>query len=239
MQAPMNRGIILAPCLRLPLARLWTLRLSLASRIPCLFLCVRGVPLGLVVWSKPPDPARAFGHPVPQSGSMTRRHVALPSTRATPVDACPALRPRWCPAHSPSRTQDCCLPATGNRRLSSPYCFERYPYYPRLYSFRGSITRPASSFHPASYAHCWVCTWMSFLTCWLGVGQVGLEPTPVLTHWVTTTHFMGFRPIPRFRASLGATSAWLDAVSVTGAAESPPARSGHLLLTPRCSAADA
>jgi len=79
---------------------------------------------------------------------------------------------------------------------------------PRLYPFRGSITRPASSFHPAPYVHGWVCTWMSLLTCWLGLGQVGLEPS-VLTHWVTTTNFMGCLPIPRSRAYLGATSAWL------------------------------
>src|SRR5713101_3093595 len=71
------------------------------------------------------------------------------------------------------------------------------------------MTRPASLLHPASYAHGWVCTWMGLLTCWLGFDQVGLEPSPVRTHWVTTTHFMSFRPIPRFRASLGATSAWL------------------------------
>ena len=35
--------------------------------------------------------------------------------------------------------------------------------------------------------------------------QVGLEPS-VLTHWVTTTDFLGFRPVPRSRASLGATT---------------------------------
>src|SRR5262247_1649110 len=62
-----------------------------------------------MVWSKPPDHARAFGHPVPHSGSLTRRHVALPSSRVTPVDACPALRPRWCPDCSPLRLQDCCF----------------------------------------------------------------------------------------------------------------------------------
>ena len=73
--------------------------------------------------------------------------------------------------------------------------------------FRGSMTRPASLLHPASYAHCWVCTWMGLLTCWLGFGQVRLAPSPVLTHWVTTTNFMGLLPIPRSRAYLGATSA--------------------------------
>ena len=45
---------------------------------------------------------------------------------------------------------------------------------PRLSPLRGSITRPASSFHPAPYVHGWVCTWMALLTCWRGVGQVGL-----------------------------------------------------------------
>jgi hypothetical protein len=43
---------------------------SLVARalIPCLLQCVRGVPRGLVVWSKPPDHARACGHPVPTPG---------------------------------------------------------------------------------------------------------------------------------------------------------------------------
>src|SRR5207249_7143802 len=59
---------------------------------------------------KPPDHARAFGHPVPHSGYATRRQLALPSSRVPPMNACPALRPRWCPAHSPYSTQDCCLP---------------------------------------------------------------------------------------------------------------------------------
>src|SRR5206468_8929195 len=83
------------------------------------------------------------------------------------------------------------------------------------------MTRPASLLHPASYAHCWVCTWMGLLTCWRGFDQVGLEPSPVRTHWVTTPNFMSFRPLPRFRAYLGATSAglgggwlWCGAVDV-------------------------
>src|SRR5262249_23677728 len=73
------------------------------------------------------DHARAFGHPVPYSGSATTRQVALPTSPLTPLDPCPALRPRWGPAHSPYRTQDCCLPVRGNRRRSSPCHWERYP----------------------------------------------------------------------------------------------------------------
>jgi hypothetical protein len=65
-----------------------------------------------------PAHARAFGRPVPLSGSCTRRQVALPSSRVTPGDTCPALRPRWSPVGSPKRLRDCCLPVPRNRRLS-------------------------------------------------------------------------------------------------------------------------
>ncbi len=82
-------------------ARLGVLRLSLASPIPCLLPCVRGVPGGLVARAEAPGHARAFGHPVPQSGYDTRRQVALPRSRVPPLKTCPALRPRWCPRYSP------------------------------------------------------------------------------------------------------------------------------------------
>src|SRR3989454_1076887 len=82
---------------------------------------VRGIPYGLAAWWKPQDDARAFGHPVPSSGHCAWRQVALPRSRATPMDPCPALRPRWCPRHSPQPVQDCCLPARANRRLSPRY----------------------------------------------------------------------------------------------------------------------
>ena len=92
---------------------------SLVARLPDTLPAsrVRSVPHGLVPRGKPPGHARAFGHPVPHSGYGTRRQVALPSSRVPPVKTCPALRPRWCPAHSPSRPQDCCLPALAHRRL--------------------------------------------------------------------------------------------------------------------------
>jgi hypothetical protein len=91
--------------------------------------------------------------------------------------------------------------------LSVPPC--EFALCPRLYPFRGAMPRPVSLLPPASYAHGGVCTWMGLLTCWRGVDQGGLEPSPVLTHWVTPTNCMSLRPIPRFRASLGATSAGL------------------------------
>jgi hypothetical protein len=43
------------------------------------------------------------------------------------VETCPALRPRWCPPHSPSRAQDCCLPVPGDRRRSPHDLLEGYP----------------------------------------------------------------------------------------------------------------
>src|SRR5215470_16752490 len=92
------------------------------------------------------------------------------------------------------RTRPCALRTAAFRPLETvgvPLCTVlRVILLSTTLPFRGSMTRPASLFHPASYAHCWVCTWMGLLTCWLGFDQVGLEPFSVRTHWVTTTNFM-------------------------------------------------
>ena len=56
---------------------------------------VRGrlpLPNARAVWSS--------GSPL-SSGLSTRKQMALPSSQSTPVSACPALRPRWCPQSSP------------------------------------------------------------------------------------------------------------------------------------------
>jgi hypothetical protein len=134
------------------------------SPIPCPLRYVRGVPHGLMIWSKAPDHARAFGHPGPHSGSLTRRHVALPRSRVPLVKTCPALRPRWCPAHSPKRTQDCCLPATANRRLTTTLSLSGLHHAAYLLATPGSV-RPLTGRHAGS-----------LLTCWLGFSQVGLAP---------------------------------------------------------------
>jgi hypothetical protein len=125
---------------------------------------VRGLPAGLVAWLKRPAHARAFGHPVPHSGTVTRSQVALPSSRVPPLKTCPALRPRWCPAHSPKRTQDCCLPATENRRLTTTLSISGLHHAACLLATPGSI-RPLTGRHAGS-----------LLTCWLGFNQVGLAP---------------------------------------------------------------
>jgi hypothetical protein len=75
--------------------------------------------------------------------SLPRRREALPSSRITPLNPCPALRPRWCPPRPLSRDPDCCLPVTAHRRLSV-----RLPepiLGPQLYIFRSSMTRPGLS----------------------------------------------------------------------------------------------
>jgi hypothetical protein len=88
--------------------------------------------------------------------------VALPSSRVPPVKTCPALRPRWCPSHSPYRTQDCCLPALANRRLTTTIPISGLNHAAYLLTTPGFV-RPLAGRHAGS-----------LLTCWLDVSQVGL-----------------------------------------------------------------
>jgi hypothetical protein len=100
--------------------------------------------------------------------------MALPSSQATPMNACPVLSPRWCPGCLPCRPQDCCLPATGNRRLSPQYLLRTLPLSTTL-RFSGlnhaaSLLATPGSIHPLAGRHAG-----SLLTGWLGFEQVGLE----------------------------------------------------------------
>src|SRR5574341_2518320 len=52
--------------------------------IPCLLLSVCGLPKGLVVWSKRPTHARAFGHPVPHSGTVVKETGGSPTFPSSP-----------------------------------------------------------------------------------------------------------------------------------------------------------
>jgi hypothetical protein len=156
-------------------AHLGSLRLALASRSLACFRCVRGVPGGLGAGGKPPSHARALGHPVPLSGIYARRPMALPSSQATPMNACPALRPRGWPGGLPGRPQHCCRPATGNRRLSPHYLWRTLLLsttllFAGLHHAAYLLTTPGS-IHPLAGMHAG-----SLLTCWRGCDQVGLEP---------------------------------------------------------------
>src|SRR5262245_28861757 len=104
--------------LRLPPARLGPLRWSLASRYLACFRQFVVSPSGSCAGPSPPRTPGLLVVRSPLSGSGARRQVALPSSRVTPGDTCPALRPRWSPVGSPQRLRDCCLPVPRNRRLS-------------------------------------------------------------------------------------------------------------------------
>jgi hypothetical protein len=125
---------------------------------------VRGVPVGLVARRKLPVTPGPLVTRSPTPGLSSRRPMALPSSRVPPVKPCPALRPRWCPAHSPKRTQDCCLPATEHRRLTTTLSISGLHHAACLLATPGSV-RPLTGRHAGS-----------LLTCWLGFSQVGLAP---------------------------------------------------------------
>ena len=125
---------------------------------------VRGLPYGLVAGRKLPVTPGPLVTRSPTPGLSSRRPMALPSSRVPPVKPCPALRPRWCPAHSPKRTQDCCLPATENRRLTTTLSISGLHHAAYLLATPGSV-RPLTGRHAGS-----------LLTCWLGFNQVGLAP---------------------------------------------------------------
>ena len=82
--------------------------------------------------------------------SFPWRREALPSSRITLLPTCPALRPRWCPARSPWRGQDCCLPMSAYRRRWGQ--LPGLVLGPPLYIFRSSMTRPVFSPH-LCFAH--------------------------------------------------------------------------------------
>ena len=77
------------------------LRLSLASRY---LACSRAFVVSLAGSCPGGSPANTPGPVVtrsPMPGYASRRQMALPRSRVPPLKTCPALRPRWCPAHSP------------------------------------------------------------------------------------------------------------------------------------------
>jgi hypothetical protein len=102
---------------------------------------------------------------------LPKRREALPSSPITLLPTCPALRPRWCPARSPWRAQDCCLPV-------------------RIPSAFGSVVRTYPTVHEFSELNDAACVLALPLlrtvllstrpsvrlpTGWLACGRVGLE----------------------------------------------------------------
>ena len=105
---------------------------------------------------------------------LPRRREALPSSRVTPVNTCPALRPRWCPARSPCRAQDCCLPVTAYcrlwDRLPDPILMSTTIHFSEFNDAACVLAFPLLRTLPFSNR-----TSVRLRTGWLAVGPVGLE----------------------------------------------------------------
>jgi hypothetical protein len=166
--------------------------LSLSGRFACRSLPdtwrafrVRGLPHGRGTSGNAPriPPGRVVTRS-PPPGLSSRRPVALPRSRVPPVQTCPALRPRGCPAHSPSRAQDCGLPVRANRRLTTTLPIAGLPHAAGLLAPPGFV-RPLTGRHAGS-----------LLPCWRSLSQVGLAPHSA--HPLgNTNQFRGFSPIPK------------------------------------------
>jgi len=124
--------------------------------------------------------------------------AVLSSSQATPVRTCPDRSLRWC--------RDVChntpglLPSSRSKLSAFPVTITGYPYFPygpRIYTFRRSVTRPTHSLHLASYTPYWLCTQVHYRQG--GYSRlVGFARFPARTHWVTSTSFTTSLPIPRF-----------------------------------------
>jgi hypothetical protein len=204
LTSPPSSVLCAATTAALPVSGSFTCR-SFPDTLPA--SVVRGVPYGLMVEWKPPTTPGPLVTRSPTPGICARRQVALPSSRVPPMAACPALRPRWCPRHSPYRVQDCCLPALAHRRLSPRYLLRDILLSTTIHlsglNHAACVLATPGFVRPLTGRHAG-----SLLTGWLGVRQVGLAPE-VLTYWATATHFIGFLLLPRFRAYLGASKALL------------------------------
>jgi len=175
--------------------------------------------------------------------SLPHRSALLPLIFSKETIGSPKFpsHPSACMPRSQTPVVSCTLALSRPGLLPSGHCTPSAFPRGRLRNILGTTTLQISGLHPAAY----ILVPSSFVLPLLGVHvdftpdllarlwSGGLCTSPVRTHWVTLTHFMGSLPMPRFRIYLGTSSAWLDAVSVIGAAESPPARSGDRWLTPR------
>ena len=96
--------------LRLPNVHLRFVRCSLSS--PDTSYCSSSfvIPLGLSeeLELSPSEPGVLSS--VTPNRVVQGNNSDLPSSQVTPMTACPALRPRWCPCCLPKRSKNCCLP---------------------------------------------------------------------------------------------------------------------------------
>jgi len=173
---------------------LGSLRLSLASRY---LACFRGS--WFPCWARDlgessQDPARAFGHPVPHSGYVVKEADGSPKLPSSPCED----RPR-----SQTPVVSWRLAITPPGLLPSSAC---KPSAHHNYTHFGAQSRGLSPrytrLHTAPYGEA-----RGFATDLLArLSSGGTWAVSTLTHWETSTNFLGFHPIPRFRAYLGAST---------------------------------
>jgi len=123
---------------------------------------------------KPPHPARSFPlRTVTSRPYDPRKHLGLPSSRATPLRTCPGLRPRWWPSNSP-------LSCSG-LQPSTAYKVSAFPPIAGLslrtttIHFSGLNTEPAILIPSAPDSRLRAYLWGSLQICWLSFNLVGLS----------------------------------------------------------------
>jgi len=162
--------------LRLPPPHLRSLRLSLASRYPA---CSRGswYPLRARHLLEAPDDARAFGHPVPHSGNRCQGDRWLSQVPKFPL---------W--RHAPLSDPGGVLRTRQNAPKTVAFRSLETVGFPLDTSLRDILLTTTILISGLNHAACVLATpgfvrpltgrhAGSLLTGWLGVRQVGLEPT--------------------------------------------------------------
>ena len=131
---------------------------------------------------------------------LPRRREVLPSSRITPLNACPDLRSRWCPSPL-ALTRTGLLPSHGLQGSAFGPVARTYPmtttiHFSGFNSAACVLASPLLRTPPLGDR-----TSVRLLTRWLVFGQVGLIGTRRRTHWVTLTYFKGCHPysdVPSF-----------------------------------------
>jgi len=125
--------------------------------------------------------------------------------------------PSECMPRSQTPVVSCTLALSRPGLLPSGHCTPSAFPRCRLRNILWTTTIHISGLHHAAY----ILVPSSFVLPLLGVHvdftpdllarlwSGGICTSPVRTHWVTLTNFMGSLPIPRFRVYLGTSSAWL------------------------------
>ena len=130
--------------------------------------------------------------------------MALPSSQVTPLNTCPALRPRWCPDHSPYRSQDCCLLTACRSSAFIPILFGTILLSTTIhisgFNHTACILVPSGSVLPLPGLHAEFTTDL-LARLWSG---------GTCTHWVTLSNFNEQCHFPMIWAYLGASAPVLD-----------------------------